>query len=317
MGLLQYRIPGEAVYRKAGKWHEKALQELEAGDFVLSTFNKNRVYVFNESQDEGDFTFASEFPYAVAKEEYLAELSQFKNDFAAKGIAKAIFSRVHRVELAEQLNIDLAFERMCAEYPNAFVYLISGKEVGTWMGATPETLVSSKKEAFYTMSLAGTKKEKQTPWTHKEKEEQAFVTEYIIDRLNKVGVSNLQTDGPKDLFTGAVYHLKTDIYFQATIKEVNHLIELLHPTPAVCGVPTHKALALIDQYEKHSRDFYAGVIGRIGSERCDLFVNLRCMQVFKDALALYVGGGITKDSDVEDEYQETINKAQTLLKVLS
>lgn len=309
-------MPGESVYRECGEWQLKALKELEAGDFVLSTFNKDKVFVFNGGQGALDFTFAKEFPYAVSKEEYLTELSQFKNEFGVKGIEKAIFSRIHKVDKKTDFDVNSAFESLCNRYPKAFVYLISGKDIGTWMGATPETLVSSKGEAFYTMSLAGTKKDKQTNWTDKEKEEQAFVTDFIIDRLRTVGVRDLKADGPNDLFTGAVYHLKTDIAFHAAVQEVNHLIEVLHPTPAVCGVPTNKALNLIAKHERHNREFYAGVIGRIDAERCNLFVNLRCMQIFEHALALYVGGGITKDSVEEDEYQETVNKAQTLLGVL-
>lgn len=316
MGLLQYRIPGEETFFAKGEWELKTLASLLEGDFVLTTFNKEEVYVFKEEDGEKNYSFHPEEPYAVSEQEYYAGLSAFKSEFEERGIAKAIYSRIHKVVKSEDFNLEDAFNRLCEKYPNAFVYLISGEKTGTWMGATPETLVSSKKNAFYTMSLAGTKKSKELSWTQKEIEEQAFVTDFILEKLRKAEVSNLQSDGPKDIFTGAVYHLKTDITFSTPTENIKQLVEVLHPTPAVCGVPTDKALDLIAKHEKHSRGFYAGVIGRVGQERCDLFVNLRCMQVFENSLGLYVGGGITKDSVVEAEYQETINKAQTLLRVL-
>lgn len=315
MGRLVYRIPGEEVVEQFGTWKLTTLNQLEEDDFIVSTFNKDEIFVFVEGENSREYTYAKHGPFSISKEEYVDALSAFMQEFEQEGVAKAIFSRVHQVERAG-LELDTAFNRLCEKYPNAFVYLISGKEIGTWMGATPETLLSSVGDQFYTMSLAGTKKLETTKWTQKEVEEQAFVTDFIIDKLKDVGVTNLLSDGPKDTFTGAVYHLKTDITFRSSFEKLQSLIEELHPTPAVCGVPTNKALNLIAKHEKHARDFYAGVIGRIGASRTDLFVNLRCMQVFEDFLALYVGGGITKDSVVEDEYQETLNKAQTLLSVL-
>ena len=51
------------------------------------------------------------------------------------------------------------------------------------------------------------------------------------------------------------------------------------------------------------------------NSRTDLFVNLRCMKVLKNKVALFVGGGLTNKSTPEKEWEETILKAQTLMKL--
>jgi isochorismate synthase len=74
--------------------------------------------------------------------------------------------------------------------------------------------------------------------------------------------------------------------------------------------------ALIQQLEGHERSLYAGVIGLVNEHSSNLFVNLRCAQVFNDAVTLYLGGGHTEDSDANAEWEETENKARTLLNIL-
>jgi isochorismate synthase len=95
------------------------------------------------------------------------------------------------------------------------------------------------------------------------------------------------------------------------------LIRSLHPTPAVCGLPREKALQLIEKHETHNRNLYAGLIGYKSKEELNVFVNLRCMQVTENDFLLYVGGGITDQSIPENEWNETENKAKTLMRVLS
>jgi isochorismate synthase len=95
------------------------------------------------------------------------------------------------------------------------------------------------------------------------------------------------------------------------------LINALHPTPAVCGLPRERALKLIAQHETHNRNFYAGLIGKKSKQELAVFVNLRCMQVTKNDFLLYIGGGITQQSIPENEWNETENKAKTLARVLS
>ena len=90
----------------------------------------------------------------------------------------------------------------------------------------------------------------------------------------------------------------------------------LHPTPAVCGIPLEKSRALILETEQHNRGYYTGFLGPVTAKSISLFVNLRCMQVLPEKCVLYVGGGITRDSEMEKEWLETEAKAETLLSVI-
>ncbi|NNE25972.1 MAG: hypothetical protein HKN09_03950, partial [Saprospiraceae bacterium] len=116
---------------------------------------------------------------------------------------------------------------------------------------------------------------------------------------------------------GEVSHIKSDIYFQseATVADI---IQVIHPGPAISGMPQEKALELIDAIEAHDRSFYAGYLGPVSSDSLNtkLFVNLRCMALLESGAQLYLGGGIVKGSDLQSEWEETNLKAQTLLKVL-
>lgn len=79
-----------------------------------------------------------------------------------------------------------------------------------------------------------------------------------------------------------------------------------------------KAKKFILENEAYDRKYYTGYLGPIDTTENSaiMYVNLRCMEVLANTIRLYVGGGITKDSDVHAEWEETINKAQTMLKVL-
>ena len=67
--------------------------------------------------------------------------------------------------------------------------------------------------------------------------------------------------------------------------------------------------------ENYDRSFYTGYLGFIDNYDCDIYVNIRCARILGDNLTLYVGGGITKDSNPKDEWDEIINKSQIMLNV--
>jgi isochorismate synthase len=96
------------------------------------------------------------------------------------------------------------------------------------------------------------------------------------------------------------------------------MLQLLHPTSAVCGMPKEESLAFILMNEGYNREFYSGFLGQVNfRDETHIFVNLRCMQIFDTSAYLYAGGGITAHSQPQKEWQETIYKMQTLLNVLS
>ncbi|TAH18983.1 MAG: isochorismate synthase [Cytophagales bacterium] len=241
---------------------------------------------------------------------------------------KVVLSRYKKATLPADFEIIPTFKKISASYPTAFVSLVSSSETGTWIGATPEILVSlDKDKIFRTMALAGTQaKGTQTNmsevlWTQKEIEEQALVSRYIINCLKKIRVREFEEIGPKTVASGNLLHLRTD--FEIDTNEINFpqlgtvMLELLHPTSAVCGMPKKEALDFIEANEQYDRSLYSGYLGQVnmgGESR--LFVNLRCMQLFDKRAIVYAGAGITQDSNPQKEWQETEMKMDTMLRLI-
>lgn len=323
MDFFAYKKLGSAPKYLKGKWRPSTLERLPKGVFVLSDFNQEKWYYFDVSEeaDKSILTKAidkSSLPYCDSKKDYFQKLNQFKNDFETNGVQKAIFSRVKKVDRIQHKELDDLFENLCAKYKGkAFVYSAFSSDFGYWMGATPEVLITGNTEKLHTVSLAGTKKEKKADWSEKEKEEQALVTEFVRNKISALQPNVLKESKRETFYTGAVYHLRSRFEFKLNATRWKKLIKDLHPTPAVCGLPRTEALKLINIHEQHNRSLYAGLIGFYGENQLDLYVNLRCMQIFDEAFALYIGGGITAQSIIESEWEETENKAKTLISVIN
>jgi isochorismate synthase len=113
-----------------------------------------------------------------------------------------------------------------------------------------------------------------------------------------------------------VKHLRTDFSFTFNEQSIDEVIRGLHPTPAVSGLPQNLSLEVIRQIEPHNREFYSGFIGEIDNQNASIFVNLRCCQISRGKIYLYIGGGYTVDSNPEMEWEETENKSRTILDLI-
>ena len=289
-----------------------------ANGFFISTFLKDKMFEFFPSTNPkpSPFFFTEE-PFVIDKAEYVRAASSFLNAFDEFNIKKAVFSRVKEVSF-DETKMDEFFTKLCEKYPSAFVYLISGEEVGTWIGASPETLLKVHEKIGFTMSLAATKPlaEKEVAWGTKEKKEQKYVTDFILTQLNAIGVEGLEINGPYDIEAGPVMHMRTDLSFDLGDKKIVEIAKKLHPTPAISGFPQKEAIELINFREAHERYFYTGIIGLINSNSASLYVTLRCCQIQKGKAFLYLGGGFTYESNVELEWEETENKSRTILNIM-
>lgn len=253
---------------------------------------------------------------------------------------KVVLSRQEIVQLSDNNPINI-FKRLLNTYKSAFVYCWYHPKVGLWLGATPETLLKIDGKQFSIMALAGTQDYKGTldvVWQNKERQEQQFVTDFIIDNL-KPSIENFKVSKTETVKAGNLLHLKTIIC--AELKDnmpLLHIIRALHPTPAVCGLPKLAAKQFITENEGYYRTFYTGFLGELNFETfkaprsgrrnienrayaitkkiTQLYVNLRCMQIQNNQAVIYVGGGITESSIAENEWQETISKSLVIKNVL-
>ncbi|GAA3627685.1 chorismate-binding protein [Flavivirga jejuensis] len=274
------------------------------------------------------------------KQQHINLIKKGVEAIANNQFKKVVLSRKETVAVSESNPISI-FKRLLNTYKSAFVYCWYHPKVGLWLGATPETLIKIEGNRFSIMALAGTQDYNGTldvVWQDKEKEEQQFVTDFILDNL-KPSVESFRVSDVETVKAGNLLHLKTMISAQlksgSNLKEV---ISILHPTPAVCGLPKREAKQFILENEHYNRAFYTGFLGELNMETklqsrsakrnienraytinrksTRLYVNLRCMQLKDTEVIIYVGGGITKHSNLEREWEETVSKSLVIKNVL-
>ncbi len=244
-----------------------------------------------------------------------------------KKVEKVVPARTKTIEIPDDFNLGLTLLSLMNSYPNAFINFFHIPQIGTWMGASPEILIETKGDIFYTMSLAGTQKVsgdnplKSAAWTQKEIEEQALVSRYIVSCFKKIRLREYEEHGPKTVVAGDLLHLKSDfkIDMQATgFPELGSImLNLLHPTSAVCGMPRKEAHDFLREFEDFDRSFYAGFIGPVNIQgETSVFVNLRTASLFSNKAILYSGAGVTEDSVPENEWEETELKCEIIGKFI-
>jgi isochorismate synthase len=255
------------------------------------------------------------------------------------GLAKKIVCS-RKIKVFKQIEPLETFQNLANLYPEAYTYCWYHPKIGLWLGATPEQFVNLDRNKIKTAALAGTQDASVFPkpkWRDKEMQEQQMVTDFIVDTLKKHS-SKVNIGQVESVKAGNLWHLKTKISAEIQPKDLSSVIKELNPTSAVCGLPQSKAKAFIQDYEGYDREYYSGFLGELNMKTLirrrkqslneeqlaiksiktisDLYVNLRCMKVYEEYVEIFVGGGITEESEPKAEYLETVAKSQTLLNVL-
>ena len=216
---------------------------------------------------------------------YHLDFCNFYAQLQEGAFRKIVLSRCLDMDIAEPESPFMLFQKACERYPRMFISLVSTPQGGTWLTASPEILLESISPAdstFKTIALAGT------------------------------------MEGPYTTRAANLAHLRSDFTF--TLSDSHHLgtlLQALHPTPAVCGLPKREAFDFIQRNESSPRLYYSGFQGPlqpVGDTH--LYVSLRCMMINGGHYSLYAGGGLLKDSIEESEWQETEAKLNTMRNVL-
>lgn len=258
------------------------------------------------------------------KEAYLELVEKSMREIEKGEFEKVVPSRIRSIPLPDNFEVTRTFQRLCEDHPEAMVSFVHVPGIGTWIGASPEVLVSVEDgSVFKTVALAGTQAYdekipiKSVAWTQKEIEEQALVERYIISCFKKIRLREYEEHGPKTVTAGKLIHLRSD--FTVDMKATNFpqlgsvMLRLLHPTSAVCGMPLDPAREFLLNNEGYDREFYSGYLGPTNiNHNTDIYVNLRCMQLIGGQALLYAGAGVTADSIPEKEWEETEVKFNTL-----
>lgn len=314
--FLAYREPGEELQYYIPSAHSQQVFHFFAfADAPNLKIPMQRLKL----PSEVDFVYQDK-SLDISKEAQLKLLENTINALQAGEGQKVVISRYKLIE--NKIAALELLRRLDKLYPQATVYLFSHPQAGTWIGASPENLLSVKDGLLKTASLAGTKLWAQRDtFGEKEFKEQGIVTDEIKKQLAESGIENVKIANREFKKAGNLAHLYTEISAQvSTDLDWSSIAENLHPTPAVGGHPRQWALNFIQQNELYKRRYYTGYFGWVNKEskHAQFWVNLRCAEFLAPRhLAIYVGGGITAESNALAEWQETEDKSQTILQALN
>lgn len=218
----------------------------------------------------------------------------------------------------DALDERFVLRHLAEHYPGCWTYAVDGL-----VGATPELLIRKTGLLVESRVLAG------TAWpsgdttedaaaaglllSPKDRREHAFAAESLVESLRPLCTA-LSTEGPHVLRLPNVQHLATDV--RAELAEPTwllHVVEAVHPTAAVGGVPREEARQLIDRLEGMDRGRYSGPVGWLdarGDGECG--IALRCAQFDGSTARLFAGCGIVETSDPMGEAREASAKMRPL-----
>ncbi|WP_027340838.1 aminodeoxychorismate synthase component I [Halonatronum saccharophilum] len=196
---------------------------------------------------------------------------------------------------------------------------------------SPERFISVRDRVIETRPIKGTRPRGSTPEEDLRLKEELYNSEkdraellMIVDlERNDLGkVSKTGSVRVPELFKleeyANVHHLVATV--RGEIKEEKDLVDLIEatfPGGSITGAPKIRSMEIIDELEPTVRNVYTGAIGYFGFDgNLDLNIAIRTMVKKGQQVYFQVGGGITWDSDAQSEYQETLDKAGSIMKAL-
>ncbi|NGP76809.1 isochorismate synthase [Balneolaceae bacterium YR4-1] len=264
-----------------------------------------------------------------ATSSWIKSVNKAKRLIAENQFEKIVLAREATIRLSETPEPTHIINILREQYPNCYSFLIRNAGNKTFLGCTPERLISFKKNYLLTEALAGSIQRgntasedaymsKELMKSPKNAHEHNYVIRAIEQKL-KPFVKKIEK-GTKPVIKKLtnVQHLFTPItaWLKEDISPLD-IVETLHPTPAVGGFPWDQAKPYIKELENFDRGWYAGPVGWLNSQNGGEFaVAIRSGLVEKETATFFAGCGIVEDSDAETEWQETILKLRPMLSAL-
>lgn len=256
--------------------------------------------------------------------EYRAMVDRIVAGIRAGDFAKVVAARRVDVRFDGPVHAESVLRSLAFGYPRCvrFAWRWRGDDraVRTFVGATPERLLRVSGRTLETEALAGTVEAANGAAAEallasaKDRGEHELVVDYLRDALHDV-CDTLDIDAePSVRRLRNVLHLRTGV--RGVLREgidAFALLQRLHPTPAVGGLPALPARAWIREHEATPRGAYAAPIGWIDEQGDAEFAVAIRSAVLRDRQAhLYAGAGIVRDSDAAMEYRETAIKLRAM-----
>jgi menaquinone-specific isochorismate synthase len=245
-------------------------------------------------------------------------------------ISKAVLARTLDVELEEPVDPVDVVAHLWRVNRGSYVFLFEPTPGATLVGAAPETVATLRDGVFHATAVAGSIRRGETAReqaelaarllaSEKDRVEQRIALDDMVARLGTVA-HQIRTDPqPHVLTLDRIQHLETEIRASVPAESgVLDLLRLLHPTPAVCGLPRDSAMAFLAEEEPFERGWYAGPVGLFDAEGNGIFVPALRMGVSTGSgWRLFAGAGIVEGSIPAAEWEETAIKFEPMLEALA
>lgn len=241
---------------------------------------------------------------------------------------KVVLSRLTQLEVNDTIDPWMVLACWQGRNPNSFQFGFQFSPERTFISCSPERLFRRRQQELFTEALAGTTTRGNSPeedlWLArqllddtKNSHENQLVREHIVDMLGPMSHYVGADESPTIFKLSHIQHLHRSI--RAELKAgVNdfQLLQALHPTPAVGGLPRGSALNFIRQQEGYTRGWYAGACGYLNKSESEFSVAIRSALIEPGRINLFAGAGIVAGSDPHAEWQELENKLATILAIL-
>ena len=245
-------------------------------------------------------------------------------------VEKVVLARAMTLSAPQDLDPAEVTLRLRRQNPGAHVFLFEPGPGRALLGAAPETVATVQAGRFRATAVAGTMGVGGSPEEReslarallaspKDWGEHRLCVQDMAQRLAPLSHEVRTQPEPRVLSLPAIQHLETPI--EADLRSdgtVLAVLEALHPTPAVCGLPRDRALEAIRSQEPFQRGWYAGPVGWFDVEGQGVFAPaLRSAVVRGREWRLFAGAGIVAGSVPEEEWKETGIKFQPVLRALA
>ena len=222
---------------------------------------------------------------------------------------KLVLAVRHSVSLTSPLDPLLLLKRLRHQQAGSCRFLWQRNRQDSFFGASPERLLSLRNGQLRCDALAGTagRNDHATSLLNSDKDrrEHELVVQAITEHLSAQGLKPRRPRSPQLARHGQLIHLHTPITTAAPGQSPLALAGVLHPTPAVAGLPRREAMSWLRSLEPFDRDGYAAPIGWIDSAGdAELRVAIRCGHARGSQLDLTAGAGLVRGSVAERELQE-------------
>lgn len=252
--------------------------------------------------------------FETPSETIISLIERFK---ATPSLHKIVLAKKRIHTFNKKLPIEELLAKLLHSFPKENVFSYIPDEETMFFGSSPELLYERKGNQIFVDCLAGTVTtvSNQSLFTKKLLEEHRFVTDFVKEAIAPL-CTNLSTSEIGTKTAKNLKHLFQTV--QGTLLSSTsdaQIINALHPTPAVLGIPKAAAFSFLKEHEPFDREFYAGCIGWLHQDHSRLKVAIRSAIIKNNTFTLFAGAGITRLSGPEDEIQEIDNKFDTLEEV--